>query len=62
MELKYSRKEGLGDEGRKIRGKQIFFPFKWRKEHRNVETSPQRIRKWRKWDEALIYGKLSQNM
>jgi hypothetical protein len=27
LELKYSRKEGLGDMGRKIRGKHIFFPL-----------------------------------
>jgi len=26
LELKYSRKEGLGEEGRKIRGKQISPP------------------------------------
>jgi len=40
LELKYSRKEGLGEEGRKIRGKQISPPpLKGRKENRNVETS-----------------------
>jgi hypothetical protein len=59
LELKYCRKEGRGGRVEKY-GESRFFKGKKRKQKRGY--IPQRIRKWRMWDEVLIYDNLIQNM
>jgi hypothetical protein len=55
-------RKGTGKRGKENTGKIDFFPLLRGKRETKCGYMPQRIKKWRRLNGALIYGNLIQNM